>query len=277
MFTTIRHGRRQVSGFYVSFLKIDFYRLFLNLLVFSLLGFTIWWGIKLFSRDNFFNPLVDSLIFIAEIISFIFLCIHTRANSWRPPNIFITAITLIVIAVIFAFAGVEPISSFKDSIIGKWDTYRSEQKAIYEENLERAKIEEQKKLEEQRIEEQQKLAEQKAKEAQIITDLNQNYAQLFNEFRKQNGKPPLTFDSKLNELAIQRAIEISQPGNFSHEGIMKYNLGENIAMLAYSTDSNTSLIELWANSSGHRSNMLSSMYMRTGFARVGKYAVQIFN
>ncbi|MGA1790326.1 MAG: CAP domain-containing protein, partial [bacterium] len=51
---------------------------------------------------------------------------------------------------------------------------------------------------------------------------------------------------------------------------------KNIAMMAYSTDSNATLIEQWANSPGHRSNMLSSMYSRTGFARDGRYAVQIF-
>jgi len=104
----------------------------------------------------------------------------------------------------------------------------------------------------------------------------QSYAQLFNEFRVDNDLLPLRFDLSLNGLAEQRAVEISQPGNFNHEGIRSYNLGENIAMMAYSTDSNAKLLELWASSPGHRSNMLGSQYTRTGFARVGRYAVQLF-
>jgi len=189
----------------------------------------------------------------------------------------LTIFSLIAVTAVFAFAGVQPISSYKNSVITKWDTYWAEQKVKTEESLAQAKIEVQKRIEVQKAEEQKKAAEQKAREAQIQTELNQNYAQLFNDFRTQNGRLPLTFDPRLNELARQRATEISQPGNFNHEGIKKYNLGENIAMMAYSTDSNSRLLEQWANSSGHRSNMLSSTYSRTGFARVGRYTVQVFD
>lgn len=178
----------------------------------------------------------------------------------------LTVFSLLVVTIVFAFAGVQPISSYKDDVATKWNTYWAEQKVKTEENLAQAKIEEQKRIEEQKLEEQRK-----------ATELNQNYAQLFNEFRAKNGQPPLIFDPQLNELAAKRAIEISLAGNFSHEGIKKYNLGENIAMMAYSTDSNTELLEQWASSPGHRSNMLSSMYSRTGFARAGRYAVQVFD
>jgi len=189
----------------------------------------------------------------------------------------LTIFSLIVLVIVLAFAGVQPMSLYKDNAITKWEAYWAEQKVKREESLAQAKIEEQKRLEEQKAVEQKRIAEQEAREAQIQIELNQSYAQLFNDFRIQNGKPLLTFDSRLNELAKQRAIEISQPGNFNHEGIKKYNLGENIAMLAYSTDSNAKLLQQWANSPGHRSNMLSSMYTRTGFARIGRYAVQIFD
>ena len=107
-------------------------------------------------------------------------------------------------------------------------------------------------------------------------DFYKDYVVLFNEFRSENGRPPLIFNTALNKLAAERAIEISKPGNFSHAGLI-YNLGENIAMMAYSSDSASDLIKLWASSSGHRSNMLSSSYHSTGFAKNGKYAVQIFD
>lgn len=253
------------------------YRLFLNLSILSLFGLIIWSGIRLFAQQFVHSSLVGSLIFLAELVFFIWMWRVVLKNSWRWPSMKITIFSLLAVTIVFAFAGVQPMSSYKDDVITKWDTYWAEQKIRTEERIAQAKIEERKRIEEQKAEEQRKAAEQKAQEAQIQIELNQNYAQLFNEFRAQNGKPPLTFDTRLNELAKQRTIEISQPGNFSHEGIKKYNLGENIAMMAYSADLNTSLIEQWANSSGHRSNMLSSMYTRTGFARVGRYAVQIFD
>ena len=174
-------------------------------------------------------------------------------------------------------------SGYKDSLASKWTSYQAEQKVKTEDRLATAEIEQQKRVEEQKakvaqaeVEKQERIVEQETKDAQAQVILNQDYSQLFNEFRAKNGESPLTFDTNLNELAKKRAIEISQPGNFSHEGIIKYNLGENIAMLAYPSDSNQTLLERWANSPGHRSNMLSPRYTKTGFARVGKYAVQLF-
>lgn len=271
------------------------YRLFLNLSILSLLGLLVWSGIKLFSQELVQSSLIGSIIFIAEFIFFIWLWRVISKNSWRWPSMKLTVVFLLAVTIIFAFAGVQPVSSYKDDVISKWNTYWAEQKVKNEEKQAQAIIEEQKRAEEQAIEEQRIAAEQKvkeeqaridelkrieeqeAKEAQIQAEFNQNFAQLFNDFRRKNGKTPLIFDPRLNELARQRVIEISQPGNFSHEGIEKYNLGENIAMMAYSSDSNESLLEQWANSPGHRSNMLASMYYRTGFARAGRYAVQIFD
>lgn len=253
------------------------YRLLLNLSILSIIGIIIWSGIKLFSKEFIQDSLVGSLILLGELVFLVWIWRVVAKNSWRWPSMKLTVLSLLIVAVVFAFAGVQPISSFKDDVISKWSTYWAEQRTKAEEDLAKAKLEEQQRIEQQKIEEQKRLAEQKAKEIQIQTELNQSYAQLFNEFRTQNGKRPLAFDPKLNELAKQRVIEISQPGNFSHEGIKKYNLGENIAMMAYSTDSNASLTELWATSPGHRSNMLSSTYSRTGFARAGRYAVQIFD
>lgn len=114
MFTKIRHGKRQVDGFYIRFLRTDFYRLLLNLVVFALLGFLIWWSINLFTQYYFFNPLTDSLIFVAGIIVFVFLCVHIKVNSWRPPKIWITAVGVIILFLIFAFAGVQPFTHYKD-------------------------------------------------------------------------------------------------------------------------------------------------------------------
>jgi len=102
------------------------------------------------------------------------------------------------------------------------------------------------------------------------------YVTMFNQFRSQHRRHHLMFDAELNRIAARRAIEISQPGRFSHAGAFKYRVAENIAMMAHSSYSPGELLRSWAASPGHRSNMLSYEYRRTGFARKGKYAVQVF-
>lgn len=165
---------------------------------------------------------------------------------------------ILAIIVILAFVGVEPLATHKDRLIAisayKVDEWKEEiriQQIEYEiEKVEEAKL---------------KYARQ-----------TEEYCLLFNEYREKRRIKTLIFDSKLNELAKQRCIEIAIPGNFNHEGIKPYNLGENIAMMSHSFDTNSQLIELWADSPEHNRNMLNTMYRMSGFARVGKYAVQLF-
>jgi len=178
----------------------------------------------------------------------------------------LVAISLICLFLIFAFAGVQPMADYKDVAIGGITNFINEQRINAEER--RAAEESRRATEE---------AEMQAAGVTSNYDFYKEYTVLFNEFRSENGRQPLVFDTELNQLAAQRAVEISQPGGFSHEGIEKYNLGENIAMMAYASDSPAELIELWADSPGHRSNMLLSSYHRTGFAKNGRYAVQIFD
>ncbi len=242
------------------------YRLILNLSALSLLGLLIWSGFSLFTQQFMQSPLVGSLVFLVELAFFIWLCRVLLKNGWRQPTMKLTVFSLICLFLIFSFAGVQPMASYKDNAIDKIANFINEQEI---------------KAEERKAAEENRRAVEKAEmdSAGVVSeyDFYEDYVVLFNEFRSENARPPLVFDTALNKLASERAIEISQPGNFSHEGIKKYNLGENIAMMAYSSDSASELIELWASSPGHRSNMISSSYHRTGFAKNGKYAVQIFN
>jgi len=112
-----RHGKSQVSGLYVHFLRIDFYKLFLNLLVLALFGGILWSAVKLFSGEFLHNPLIGSLVLFVEIVVFVLLCRHTRANKWRPPSIAVTALVIMTMLIVMAFAGVQPISNYKDNIV----------------------------------------------------------------------------------------------------------------------------------------------------------------
>lgn len=242
------------------------YRTILNLSVLSLFGLLVWSGMSLFTQQFMQTPLIGSLIFLVELIVFIWLCRVVSKNGWRQPSMKLTVFSLLCLFIIFAFAGVQPLASYKDVVIGKITNFIDEQEL---------------KAEERRVAEENRRAIEKAEmdAAGVVSEyaFYKDFVVLFNEFRSENDRPPLIFDTALNKLAAERAIEISQPGNFSHAGIKEYNFGENIAMMAYSSGSASDLIKQWASSPGHRSNMLLSSYHSTGFAKNGKYAVQIFD
>ena len=98
------------------------YRLFLNLCILSLLGLIIWSGIKLFSNQFTHSSLVGSLIFLAEFVCFIWMWRVVAKNSWRWPSMKLTIFSLICLFVIFAFAGVNPFSNYKDNIFSFFKT-----------------------------------------------------------------------------------------------------------------------------------------------------------
>lgn len=105
------------------------YRLVLNLSMLCLLDLTIWSGIKLFSQQYFSSPLVGSLVFLAELVFFIWMWRTVSKNSWRWPSMKLTVFLLVCMAVVFTFAGVLPLSTYKDTLITKWEDYQTEQAA----------------------------------------------------------------------------------------------------------------------------------------------------
>jgi uncharacterized protein YkwD len=92
------------------------------------------------------------------------------------------------------------------------------------------------------------------------------YETIFNEYRVENGLPPLEFTAELNAVAQQRVEEIKV--SFTHT-----RMGEIIAM---GMVSDSDALECWKASPPHNTIMLDSRYGCTGYARSGGYAVQVF-
>lgn len=105
------------------------YRLLLNLGILSILGLLIWSGIKLFSGSFHYNPVIGSLIFLAEFVFFIWVWKVVARNSWRWPSMKLTIFSLICLLLIFTFAGVQPFSTYKDNLVTNWKEYQVEQAA----------------------------------------------------------------------------------------------------------------------------------------------------
>jgi hypothetical protein len=95
------------------------YRLILNLSLLALLGLLSWSGVLLFTQQFMQSPLVGSLLFMLELAVFIWLCMVVSKNSWRQPSMKLTVFSLICLFLIFAFAGVQPMTDYKNVAIDK--------------------------------------------------------------------------------------------------------------------------------------------------------------
>ncbi len=217
------------------------YRLLLNLSILSLLGLIVWSGIKLFSQQLGQSALVGSLMLLVEFALFIWMWRVVAKNSWRQPSMKLTIFCFICLFLVFSFAGVSPLSTYKDTLITKWGDYQAEQEL-----------------------EQQKL---------ISVD---GFAVLFNEHRQSYGLSVLTFTDDLNKRASLRLSELEL--DYSHNSLGNYNLhlAENINWASYTLDNNEVFLS-WKASPGHNANMLNASYKYTGYAIGGGYAVQLFS
>jgi len=99
------------------------YRLVLNLSLLSLLGLLVWSGVLLFSQRFVQSPLVGSLLFVFEFAVFVWLCKVVSRNSWRRPSMKLTVFSVVGLLLLFSFAGVQPLSSYKDSFFDSVSTY----------------------------------------------------------------------------------------------------------------------------------------------------------
>lgn len=103
------------------------YKLFLNLFSLSLIGVMIWSGIKLFSQHAFLSSqTIGSIVFIVEVIVFLVVA-RLNFKTRRQPNMPITMLTLGALFLVFAFAGVAPISTYKNNITDEFESIKNSQ------------------------------------------------------------------------------------------------------------------------------------------------------
>ena len=106
------------------------YRLILNLVLLSTLSLLIWSGFQMVAKQLASTPLISSAVFLAELAFFIWIWRKVSRNSWRWPSMKLTIFLLVCIAIIFTFAGVPPLSIYKDNLVIKWEEYQAEQATL---------------------------------------------------------------------------------------------------------------------------------------------------
>jgi uncharacterized protein YkwD len=253
MISRNRQGKSQVRGFYVRFLKIDFYKLFLNLLVLVLFGLIVWSAVKLFSSEFLHSPLVGSLVFFVEIVAFVLLCRHTRANRWRPPSIVVTALVIIAMLIVMAFAGVLPISNYKDKLVSNISEFlksSKNQNEITSTTPDTQNTQEDTQYEDQNTNQNNVDIDNRA------TKIEREVLALVNGIRTNRGIPVLVWDDNLYIPSKNHTREMAESKQLFHTDVgMPY--AENCWGGEGSTgwDANT-IVDGWMNSDFHRTWLL---------------------
>jgi len=202
------------------------YRLLLNLSILSLLGLTVWSGIKLFSQQFVYSQLIGSLIFLAELVFFVWLWRIVSKNSWRWPSMKLTVFSLICLSIIFAFAGVSPFTDYKNSFITRYTTWTEERERARLEEEAVAKAEEQKKIQEAiammpiPVKEAPTRSETASglttTQALDIEEAEQEAFTLINAIRVEAGLPATKWNDELYKLSKQHTQDMADRGELFH-------------------------------------------------------------
>ena len=89
-----------------------------------------------------------------------------------------------------------------------------------------------------------------------------------NSFRAANGRKPLVQDAHLTALAGTHAADMAKRNSLDHNGFMERRgpAGARAENVAYGCSDTPCVIQMWINSSGHRSNMLRTDVNKYGLA-----------
>jgi len=118
---------RDVIAYRSRFLKIR--KLFINLLVIAGLGLVAWTGYLLFTHQT--NATSGTVTFLLEVGFLIWIISVLRSHKYKriKPSFKLVFFSLLAIALVCAFAGIEPMSSVKDRATvwagEKWETVTS--------------------------------------------------------------------------------------------------------------------------------------------------------
>lgn len=114
-----------------------------------------------------------------------------------------------------------------------------------------------------------------------------NFGEALNAYRASAGRGPVMADPELMAAAQAYAQTMAATGNFAHRGPDGSSSGTRARQagcswraaaenIAWGQRSESEVLQGWADSAGHRRNMLNASYTRFGLGRAGTYWVLMF-
>jgi len=125
-------------------IPLGIHKLILSLLVIAGLADIIRRGYILFAHQT--DPIKNTIIFLLEVGLWIWIVVilRSRRYRYRQPKFKLVLITIIAITLVCTFAGIEPLSSYKDNLFDSINDYLEEQRVareVAERAAEEARIE----------------------------------------------------------------------------------------------------------------------------------------
>ncbi len=218
------------------------HKLFLSLLVIAGLVEIIRRGYELFTQHT--EPLKNTIIFLIEVGGWIWIItvLRKRRYRYRNPKFKLILISIIAISSVCAFAGIEPLSSYKDNIFDSVNDYLEEQRVARDV------------AEETRIESEEERILQDAIRAERLA------FDLINERRMLNGLMPTKWNDELYKLSKAHTQAMSDRGELFHSP-MDASYGENAwggeGYIDYGYEElATVIVDSWMSSPLHRAWIL---------------------
>lgn len=113
------------------------------------------------------------------------------------------------------------------------------------------------------------------------------FSNALNAYRASAGRGPVVADPELTAAAQAYAQTMAATGHFAHQGPDGSSSGTRARQagcswraaaenIAWGQRSESEVLQGWADSAGHRRNMLNASYTRYGLGRSGTYWVLMF-
>ena len=238
-------------------------KLMLNLLILTGLALLIKHSYQLFATHPR-NPLKESIILIIGLALWIAIIKLSKSRSghywlrynWTKPSFKLTTFLTIVIILIFAFAGVKPMSTYKDTLFSQWNEHKITSKI--ESVVDGITVEVKETAEDFRV-------------AVFPTDeeIRIDIHKLINEERNQIGLSSVSWDDSLARLAQSQANYCAEIGYMEHSNRYAFEGGENLVYTIGSLSASDA-VNSWMGSPPHREYLLSARVKRAGVGIASK-------
>jgi len=215
----VEHGVTQLKAKYkMGNWKIPrgLIKLCLNLAILAGLGFLIRYGYLLFVKHSE-ESLKGSIILILGIAAWVTVIklSWNRKYRWTKPGFKLTTFSVIVILLILAFAGVQPVSMYKDNLVTQWESYRAAQEA-----KEAEKVAEAIAMTPIFVTEAPSKTEIETgptvTQALKVEEAEHEAFELINAVREDAGVPPTEWNDELYELSKKHTQEMADRGDLFH-------------------------------------------------------------
>ena len=223
-------------------------KLGLSLAILGGFGALTWYGYLLFTHKV--TPLIGSIVFILGTAAWVIVIIILRRRyKWTKPSFKLTTFLVIIILLILTFAGVQPLSSYKDRLIENIKTAYAEWSA----ERERAAAEQ---AAEEEGEKASEALEEAEKENENIEELEHSVVEQVNAIRTERGTTPLIWDDELYTYSKQHSEDMASQKTLFHTSV-EAPYAEN----AWGGEGSTSwtannIVESWMSSPYHRTWLL---------------------